>query len=169
MYLFFFLERYLKLILRTNSTCLVLFFREFTYIFPSLYHTKPLFTMSVGHSSKLNGSRVFSSHGEKNRTSLSTIRSNESFESSVKHNFGLIYTAVCGKYKTRPVPWVKCSVKANSIEILGDRMKAEDWQAAIESLSTDTGTHHVRIKNKRYTEQLAKNYDTFAKVVEAPK
>jgi len=60
-------------------------------------------------------------------------------------------------------------VKANSIEILGDRMKAEDWQAAIESLSTDTGTHHVRIKNKRYTEQLAKKYDTFAKVVEAPK
>lgn len=48
-------------------------------------------------------------------------------------------------------------------------MKADDWQAAMEALITDTGTHHVRIKNKRYTEQLAKNYDTFASVVETPK
>ena len=48
-------------------------------------------------------------------------------------------------------------------------MKAEDWQAAMEALMTDTGTHHVRIKNKRYTEQLAKTYETFTSVVEAPK
>jgi len=125
--------------------------------------------MSVGHSSKSNGSRIFSSLGQKRKTSLSTIRSNESFESSAKHNYGLIYTAVCGKYKTRPVPWVKCSIKTNSIEILGDRMKADDWQASMEALITDTGTHHLRIKNKRYTEQLAKDYDTFGRVVEAPK
>ncbi|XP_003245035.1 centrosomal protein of 78 kDa [Acyrthosiphon pisum] len=125
--------------------------------------------MSVGHSSKSNDSRIFSSLGKKRRTSLSTIRSNESFEGSAKHNYGLIYTAVCCKYKTRPVPWVKCSAKTNSIEIVGDRMKAEDWQAAMEALMTDISTHHVRIRNKRYTEQLAKNYDTFAGVVEAPK
>jgi len=87
----------------------------------------------------------------------------------MKHKFGLIYTDICGKYKIRPVPWVKFSGKTNSIEILGARMKADDWQAAIEALSTDTSTHHVRIKNKRYTDHLAKNYDTFCSVMEAPK
>ncbi|XP_015376850.1 PREDICTED: centrosomal protein of 78 kDa-like [Diuraphis noxia] len=125
--------------------------------------------MSVGHSSKSNSSRMLSSLREKHKTSLSIIRSNESFESSLKHQFGLVYTALCGKYKTRPVQWVKCSVKMNSIEILGDSIKAEDWQVAMEALSTDTSTHHVRIKNKRYTEKLARNYDTFGSVVEAPK
>jgi len=52
---------------------------------------------------------------------------------------------------------------------MGDRMKADDWQVAMEALSTDTTTHHLRIKNKRYTEQLAKSYDTFGSVVGAPK
>jgi len=125
--------------------------------------------MSVGHSSKSNSSRMLSSLSEKRRTSLSNIRSNESFESSMKHKFGLVYTALCGKYKTRPVPWVKCSVKTNSIEILGDRMKADDWQAAMDALSADTSTHHVRIKNKRYMEQMTRTYDTFSSAVGAPK
>lgn len=50
-----------------------------------------------------------------------------------------------------------------------DRMKADEWLAAMEALSTDTSTHYVRIKNKRYTEQLSKNYDTFCSVAGAPK
>jgi len=64
---------------------------------------------------------------------------------------------------------VKFSVKTNSIEILGERMKVDDWRAALEALSTDTSTHHVRIKNKRYTEALARNYATFGSVIGAPK
>lgn len=48
-------------------------------------------------------------------------------------------------------------------------MKADDWQAAMEALSTDTSTHHLRIKNKQYTGNLAKNYDTFSSVLAAPK
>ncbi|XP_060836429.1 centrosomal protein of 78 kDa [Rhopalosiphum padi] len=120
------------------------------------------------NSSKSNTSRI-SSLNDKRKPSLSTIKSNESLESSEKHKFGLTYTEVCSKYKTRPVPWVKCSGKTNSIEILGDRMKADEWLAAMEALSTDTSTHYVRIKNKRYTEQLSKNYDTFCSVAGAPK
>ncbi|XP_015364585.1 PREDICTED: centrosomal protein of 78 kDa-like [Diuraphis noxia] len=125
--------------------------------------------MLVNHSSKSNASGMLSSLSEKRRTSLSTIRSRESFGCSLKHQFGLVYTAICGKYKTCPVPWVKFSVKTNSIEILGDRMKVDNWRAALEALSTDTSTHHVRIKNKRYTEALATNYATFDNAVEAPK
>ncbi|KAL5237772.1 hypothetical protein ACI65C_005182 [Semiaphis heraclei] len=125
--------------------------------------------MLVSHSSKSNDSRMSSRLSEKRRTSLSTIRSDESLGSSLKHQFGLVYTALCGKYKTCLVPWVKCSVKTNSIEILGDRMKGNDWRAAMEALSTDNSTHHVRIRNKRYTDQLARNYATFSSVVEAPK
>jgi len=87
----------------------------------------------------------------------------------LKHQFGLVYTALCGKYETRPVPWVKYNVKTNSVEILGDRMKAMDWQVVMEDLSTDTSTHHVRIANKSYTRELLKNYPTFSSVIEAPK
>jgi hypothetical protein len=83
--------------------------------------------------------------------------------------FASSYAAVCEKYKTRPVPYVKVNVKANSVEVYGDRMKGEEWQAAMEALSTDVSTHHVRIKNKRYVENLAVGFDTLSSVMAAPK
>lgn len=98
-----------------------------------------------------------------------STRSVRSFASSTKDNFGYAYTTNCAKYKIRPMQCVKINSKANSIEIWGDRLKAADWQAAMEALSNDISTHHVRIKNRRYTGNSGITYDTFSSVTAAPK
>lgn len=98
-------------------------------------------------------------------------RSEESFHSSTVKSNGFLstYKMTCDKYKTRPVTSVKVNRKNNSVEILGDRLKVEDWQSVLESLSTDISIHHIRIKNKKYTENLAKDYETFLETMAAPK
>jgi len=97
------------------------------------------------------------------------MRSERSFRSSDKDSFVTIYAAVCAKYKTRPVQGVKVNGKTNFVEVLGDRMKADDWQAAMEALSIDSNTHHLRVKNRRYMDNLYKDYNTFSSAMEAPK
>lgn len=120
-------------------------------------------------TAKSNISRI-SSLSEKRKHSISH-RSNESFQSSTSktHTFLSAYVMTCAKYKIRPVTSVKVDTKTNSIEMWGDRMKADDWQSALEALSTDVSTHYIRIKNKRYIQNLAREYDTFSNVMTAPK
>ncbi|XP_050436538.1 centrosomal protein of 78 kDa [Adelges cooleyi] len=92
-----------------------------------------------------------------------------SADSTGKNNFGALYALACVKYSTRLSHCVKISDKKNSVEITGDRMKADDWQAAMEALSNDTVTHHVLIKNRRHPDIIARSYDTLSSALSVPK
>lgn len=85
-------------------------------------------------------------------------------------SFFSAYTSICAKYKlTRPMQCVKVNVKDNSIEVLGDRMKGDDWRVVMEALSTDISTHCVCIRNRRYLKIFYRDYDTLSSVLKAPK
>lgn len=120
-------------------------------------------------SCKSTSSTITTSSRCQKRKSLVSIKSAKSIGSLKDSPFKSSYAANCEKYKTRPVPYVKVNLKTNSVEVYGDRMKGEEWQAVMEALSTDVSTHHVRIKNKRYVENLAIDYDTLSSVMAAPK
>lgn len=113
-----------------------------------------------------NSKRSFNS--QKGKLSAS-VKSERSLCSSVKNPFVSLYKTTCTKWKTRQMPCIKVNDKTNSIEVIGDRMKVDDWQATMEALSSDVNTHHLCIKNKRYIEHLAKSYDTFSGVMNVPK
>lgn len=120
----------------------------------------------LSSSISTNSKRSFHSQKEK---SFISVKSERSLLSSVKSPFINIYKTACAKWKTRQMPCVKVNDKTNSIEVIGDRMKADDWQATMEALSSDVTTHYVCVKNKRYIGDLMKNYDTFSSVTEVPK
>lgn len=125
--------------------------------------------MSVLHRNSSSHSIIsgVSSVGQKPKSSMST----RSISSSTKTNLesAAVYATNCIKYKTRPMTCVKFNSKTNSIEIWGDRMKANDWKAAMETLRADVIAHSVCIKNKRFTGNLETSYDTLSSAMEAPK
>lgn len=116
-----------------------------------------------------NSSTVMTSQLSQKRKSSVSIKSVRSVGSLRDSPLGSSYADICEKYKTRPSPFVKFNLKTNSVEVHGDRMRGEEWQAIMEALSTDVSTHHVRIKNKRYMENLNISYDTLTSVMAAPK
>lgn len=107
--------------------------------------------------------------GDERRKPATSIKSERSFDSCTKNTFNPIYATTCANYKTRPMPCVKFNSKTNSIEVLGDRLKANDWKAVMEAIRTDTSAHHIRVKNKQYAGNLAKEYETFTQALGAPK
>lgn len=79
------------------------------------------------------------------------------------------YTRCCAKHKTQPVPNVKINAIANSVAVLGDRMTPDGWRVAMDALSADVSTHHVRISNRRHLNGLHGEYDTYSRAAQAPK
>lgn len=107
-----------------------------------------------------------SPQSEKQKSSVS-VKSARSYRSLRENPFASSYASICAKHKVRPVPCVKVNYKTNSVAVHGGRMRGEEWQAAMEALSTDVTTHRVRIDNKRNAGKLAIGYDNVSGVSSA--
>uniref|UniRef100_A0A1B6DH92 Centrosomal protein of 78 kDa n=2 Tax=Clastoptera arizonana TaxID=38151 RepID=A0A1B6DH92_9HEMI len=76
------------------------------------------------------------------------------------HSFVSFYSDLCQMKSIAPLPTIKKTLQKKALDIVGDRIKLNDWQPILKALGRDRSLHYIAIRSKQIKHRVLENIDS---------